>query len=186
MLQQLRKHGIKIKPSKCNFFKREDSYLESFISAEGYTVDPRSTEGLTSKIREIPTNISELRSLLGLIGYFRRSIPNFSQTVKPFYQLFKDKDFKQGFKQKIEWKYDHQVILDKLLAYLTEPPKLAYPDFDLPFIPHTDASGAGLRCGLFQIGDGSIRVIGYGSRTASEEKISQFKVRVCCPQIDHM
>ena len=112
VVQQLRKHGIKIKPSKCNFFKREDSYLESFISAEGYTVDPRSTEGLTSKIKERPTNISELRSLLDLIGYFRRSIRNFSQTVKPFYQLFKDKDFKRGFKQKIEWKYDHQVILD--------------------------------------------------------------------------
>ena len=67
---------------------------------------------------------------------------------------------------------NHQLILDKLLTYLTEPPILAYPDFDLPFILHTDASGAKLGCGLFQIQDGSIRVIGYGSRTltGSEEK----------------
>ena len=172
VLQRLKKHGIKIKPSKCNFLKREVSYLGRLISAERYTVDPRSTEALTTKIRKRPTNISELRSLLGLLGYFQRSIPNFSQTVKPLYQLLKDKELKQGSKQKIEWKDDHQLILDKLLTYLTEPPILAYPDFDLPFILHTDASGPGLGCGLFQTQDGSIRVIGYGSRTltGSEEK----------------
>ena len=81
------------------------------------------------------------------------------------YQLLKDKELKRGSKQKIEWKDDHPLILDKLLTYLTEPSILAYPDFDLPFILHTDASDAGLGCGLFQIQDGSIRVIGYGNRT---------------------
>ena len=61
---------------------------------------------------------------------------------------------------------------------MTEPPTLAYPDFDLPFILHTDASGAGLGCGLFQIQDGSIRVIGDGSRrlTGSEEKYHSSKL----------
>ena len=61
---------------------------------------------------------------------------------------------------------------------MTEPPTLAYPDFDLPFIIHTDASGAGLGCGLFQIQDGSIRVIGDGSRrlTGSEEKYHSSKL----------
>ena len=121
VLQQLKKHGIKIKPSRCNFFKRQVSYLGRLISAEWYTVDPRSTEALTSKIRKRPTNISELRSLLGLIGYFRRSIPNFSQTVKPLHQLLKDKELKWVSKQKIKWKNNHQLILDKLLTYLTEP-----------------------------------------------------------------
>ena len=178
VLQRLKKHGIKIKPSKCNFFKREVSYLGRLISAEGYTVDPRSTETVTSKIRKRPTNISELRSLLGLIGYFQRSIPNFSQTVKPLYQLLKDKELKRGSKQKIEWEDDHQLILDKLLTYLTETPILAYPDFDLPFILHADPSGLGLGCGLFQIQDGSIRVIGYGSQTltGSEEKYHSSKL----------
>ena len=94
------------------------------------------------------------------------------------YQLLKDKELKRGSKQKIEWKDNHQLTLDKLLTYLTEPHMLAYPDFDLTFILHTDASGAGLGCGLFQIQDGSIRVIGYGSRTltGSEEKYHSSKL----------
>ena len=82
---------VKFKPSKCNFFKREVSYLGRLISVEGFIVDPRSTEALTSKIRKRPTNISELRILLGLIDYFRRSITNFSQIVKALYQLLKEK-----------------------------------------------------------------------------------------------
>ena len=71
VLQRLKKHGIKIKPSKCKFFKREVSYLGRLVSAEGYTVDPKSVESVTSKIRKKPNNISELHSLLGLVGYFR-------------------------------------------------------------------------------------------------------------------
>ena len=67
------------------------------------------------------------------------------------------------------------TLLDQSKA---EPLILAYPDFDLPFIFHTDPSGAGLRCGLFQIQDGSIRVIGYSSRTltGSEEKYHSSKL----------
>ena len=45
--------------------------------------------------------------------------------------MLKDKDLKRRCKQKIEWKDDHQLILDRLLTYVTEPPILAYPDFDL-------------------------------------------------------
>ena len=61
---------------------------------------------------------------------------------------------------------------------MTEPPILAYPDLDLPFIRYTDASGARLECGLFQIQDGSVRVIGYGRRTltGSEEKYHSSKL----------
>ena len=68
------------------------------------------------------------------------SILNFGQTVKPLYQLLKDKEFKRGSKQKMEWKDGHQLTLDKLLTNVTKPPILAYPDFDLCFIPHRDAS----------------------------------------------
>ena len=83
---------LNFKPSKCNFFKREVSYLGRLISAKGFNVDPRSTEALTLKIRKRPTNISELRCLLGLIDYFQISIPNFTQIVKALYQVLKEKN----------------------------------------------------------------------------------------------
>ena len=82
--------------------------------AEGYTVDPKSVESIKSKIRKKPNKISEHRSLHGLVGYFRRLIPNFSQLVKPLYLLLKDKDLKRGSKQLIEWTADHQSIMDNL------------------------------------------------------------------------
>ena len=146
------------------------SYLGRLISTEGYTLEPRINEAPASKIRKRQTNILELRRLLGLIGYFWRSIPNSSQTVKPLHKLLKDKVLKWGSKQKIEWKDDYQVILDILLTYLTEPPIPACPDFDLPFIVHTDVSGAGFESALFQIQNGSMRVIGYGSRTLTRSE----------------
>ena len=99
---RLKKHGIKIKPSKCKFFKSEVPYLGRLVSAEGYTVDPKSVESIISKVRKKPNNISELPSLLGLVGYFRRSIPSFSQLVKLLYLLLKDKGLKRGSKQLIE------------------------------------------------------------------------------------
>ena len=170
--------SMELKLNHQNVISSNEKYYGRLASAEGYTLDPRSTEALTSKIRKRPTNISELSSLLGLIGYFRRSISNFSQTVKPLYQLFKEKELKRGSKQKLEWRDDRKLILDKLLTYLTEPPTPVYPDFDLPFILHTDASGVRLGCGYFQIQDGSIRVISYGSRTltGSEEKYHGLKL----------
>ena len=62
---------------------------------------------------------------------------------------------------------------------MTEPPILEYPDFDLPFMLHIDASDKGLGCGLFQIQDGSTRGICYGSRTltGSEEKYYSSKLK---------
>ena len=88
-----------------------------------------------------------------------------AKLLKLYTNCSKKKLLKRGSKQKIESRDDHQLILDKLLTYLTEPPIIAYPHFGLSFILQTDASGAGLGFEPFQIQDGSIRVIGYGSRT---------------------
>ena len=178
VIQRLNKHGIKIKSFKCKFFKREVSYLGRLVSAEVYTVDPKSVESITSKIRKKPNNISVLRSLRGLVGYLGRLILNFSRLVKQLHLLLKNKDLKRGSKQLIEWIGDHQSIMDKLLNCLTEPPILAYPDYSVPLILHTDASSAVLGCGLFQEQDGTIRVIGYESRTlvGSEKKYHSSKL----------
>ena len=102
---------------------------------------------------------------MGLIGYFRRSIPNLSKKAKILFDLLKGHENIRKSKQPIMWEQKHQAALDTLLKDLTTPPLLAHPNFDLPFILHTDASSVGLGCALYQIQDSKLRVIGYGSRT---------------------
>ncbi len=67
----------------------------------------------------------------------------------------------------VEWAGEHQKTLDLLIDMLVNPPVLAYPDFNLPFVLHTDASEKGLGAILYQHQDGGLRVIAYGSRTLS-------------------
>ena len=69
---------------------------------------------------------------------------------------------------KIEWKEEHQEILEMMVDHLQSPEVIAYPDFDIPFFLHTDASNQGLGAVLYQTHDGVDRVISYGSRTLSE------------------
>lgn len=59
----------------------------------------------------------------------------------------------------------HQGVLEELVDMLTHPPILAYPDFDQPFVLHTDASEQGLGAVLYQQQKGKLRVIAYGSQT---------------------
>jgi len=161
VLQRLRKHGIKIKASKCQLFKKEISYLGRLISEEGYTADPKNVEAVKSKIKKPPESISELRSVLCLVGYFRRSVSNFSKIANPLFSLLKNIN-----KQKqLEWNKEHQEALDKLLEAISSPPLLSYPDYDKPFLLHVDASGKGLECALYQQHEDGLKVLGYGSRT---------------------
>ena len=90
VLQRLKRHSIKVNASKCHLIKREILYLGRIISSAGYTADPKNIIAVSSKLKKKPSSITELRSMVGLVGYFRRSIPNFSQTTSPLYQTLTD------------------------------------------------------------------------------------------------
>ena len=87
--QRLEKFGIKIKAWKCKTFRRQISYLGRLISSEGYTTNPKNILAVTSKINKKLKISKELWNFLGLVGYLRRYIPNFSKTASPLYQLLK-------------------------------------------------------------------------------------------------
>ena len=61
--------------------------------------------------------------------------------LNPYTNCSKIKNLSEDPNKLMEWKDSYRLILDKVLTNVTEPPILAYPDFDLSFIPHTDASG---------------------------------------------
>ena len=180
VLQRVQHHGIKLKPAKCSLFQRKVKYLGRIVSSEGHSPDPKDTEALKSLREKRPGTVGEVRQLLGLVGYFRKYIPSFSQQAKPLYELLKGPDpstqrpKKNVGKKKgntvpsstpVEWEECHRIALTKLIDNLLSPKIMAYPDFNEPFCLHTDASQDGLGAVLTQVIDGQNKVIGYGSRT---------------------
>ena len=80
---EIEKVWLKIKASKCKLFRWEISYLGRLISSEGYSANPKNILAVTSKINKKTQTIRELKTLLGLVGHFRRYIPNFSEIASP-------------------------------------------------------------------------------------------------------
>ena len=93
VLEKLREHQLYAKFSKCEFWLKEVGFLGHVISGEGIAVDP--TKVVTVTNWESPTSVGEIRSFLGLAGYYQRFIENFSKIVKPMTELLnKDTKFK--------------------------------------------------------------------------------------------
>ena len=143
VLSRLQEHKLYAKLSKCAFWLKEVAFLGHVLSAEGIAVDP-------SKVREVlnwkqPQTVTEIRSFLGLAGYYRRFIANFSKIAKPMTSLL-HKNVKFIWSPKCEEAFQ---ILKKLL---TSAPILAQPDTSKPFDIYCDASGSGLGCVLMQDG----------------------------------
>ena len=132
-----------------------------------------------------PTTVGDVRQIIGFLNYYRKYIQNFSQIAKPLFELLQKqpqqdrnssqkKNFKNCHQNKnqvnvpsktpIDWQSHHQQALNKLIDCLSSPPLLAYPDFNLPFVLHTDASALGLGAVLYQEQNEVLRVIGYASR----------------------
>jgi hypothetical protein len=151
VLTRLREHQLYAKFSKCAFWLEEIQFLGHVLSAKGIAVDP-------SKVKDIlewkpPTTVHQVRSFLGLAGYYRRFIPDFSKLVKPITSLLKND-------VKFNWSSKCNEAFEQLKTLLTTAPVLAQPDITKPFDVYCDASGSGLGCVLMQEG----RVIAYASR----------------------
>jgi hypothetical protein len=151
VLQKLREHQLYAKFSKCAFWLKEVSFLGHIITDGGIAVDP-------SKVRDAlnwspPKNVPEIRSFLGLAGYYRRFIEGFSKIVKPLTTLLeKGKEFK--------WDEKCQASFEELKKRLTTAPVLIMPDMHKGFDVYCDASRQGLGCVLMQAG----KVVAYASK----------------------
>ena len=141
ILQRLRELGLKIQPDKCEFLKPELEYLGHIVTAEGVKPNPKKIEAV--KNFKIPTNPTKVKSFLGLSGYYRKFIRNFSKIAKPLTELTK-KDIP------FHWTEKQQNALDTLKRKLCESPVLKYPDFKKQFTLTTDASNDGIGAILSQ------------------------------------
>ena len=179
VLQRLREHGIKLKAKKCDLFKREVRFLGRKISEDGYKMDDSNIKAVTSLLDQKPKTVGDVRKILGLLSYYRRSIPAFAKIAKPLYELLTGTEniaqpsevnnSKGQLKSKVyvKWTDRHKGSLEELITLLTNSPLLAFPDPEEPYILHTDASQDGLGAVLYQKQKGKNRVIAYASRTLS-------------------
>ena len=187
VLRRLGKHGVKLKPSKCHMFQKEVRYLGRVVSEEGHKMDPSNIDALVALKSTRPKTVGDVRKIVGLLGYYRSYVQDFSRIVKPIYDLLQSKEItdtsnnhriktnrmkglskaQPSSSNPVEWERKHEEILVQVIDCLTSPPVMAYPNYEHPFIVHTDASKEGLGAVLYQSQDGKMRVIAYASRTLS-------------------
>ncbi|GKB48803.1 putative reverse transcriptase domain-containing protein [Tanacetum coccineum] len=130
---------------------QEEHFLGHVINGDGIHVDPSKIEAV--KDWKAPRTPSEVRSFLGLAGYYRPFIDDFSKIAKPFTVLTqKCKTF--------NWDEEQENAFQTLKDKLCNAPVLSLPDGPKDFVVYCDASGLGLGCVLMQRG----KVIAYASR----------------------
>jgi hypothetical protein len=151
VLQKLIENQLYAKLNKCEFWLKEVSFLGHIISEGEISIDSSKVKGVLSW--NTPQNVSDIRSFLGLAGYYRRFTERFSKISKPMTELLeKGKTF--------EWTPRHEASFQELKKRLTTSPVLTMPDMEKPFSIYCDASGQGIGYVLMQDG----QVVAYASR----------------------
>ncbi|KAI3776561.1 hypothetical protein L1987_46347 [Smallanthus sonchifolius] len=151
VLDLLKKEQLYAKFSKCEFWLKEVQFLGHIVNDKGIHVDPAKIE--TVKNWNTPKTPTEVRSFLGLAGYYRHFISNFSKVVVPLTALTnKGKTY--------EWEPIQEEAFQTLKQKLCNAPILTLPDGSDDLVVYCDASNQGLGCVLMQRG----KVIAYASR----------------------
>ena len=166
VLERLKQRGLKLNLAKCIFAVQKVTFAGHIISSEGISPDPAKISAINN-LKE-PTNLSEIKSFLGMINYCNRFIPDFSTVTAPIRQLTKkNAEFK--------WDKPQQEAFSTLKALLTDAPVLAFYDPNAETNILVDASPYGLGAILTQKQQGEFKPIAYGSRalTETESRYSQ-------------
>ena len=151
VLKILRENQLYAKFSKCQFWLDSVAFLGHVISAEGVYVDPQKIEAIVNW--KPPTNVTEIRSFLGLAGYYRKFVEGFPKLAAPLTKLTRKEE-------KFVWSEACQQSFDELKRKLTSAPVLTLPSGQNGYTMYCDASRQGLGCVLMQ----HENVIAYASR----------------------
>uniref|UniRef100_A0A7I4YHH5 RNA-directed DNA polymerase n=1 Tax=Haemonchus contortus TaxID=6289 RepID=A0A7I4YHH5_HAECO len=153
VLLAFRKAQLKVKPQKCRIMEPSLEFLGHVVDADGVRADPEKVGRIKDYAR--PQNVAQLRTFLGMAGYYRKFVLRFSQISKPLFDLTSPK-------RKFVWSHEHEEAFEALKKTLMEAPVLAQPNIEKardgsrPFIIYTDASRIGIGAVLAQEGDDSL------------------------------
>lgn len=134
-MQTLREHRLYAKLSKCEFWLSQVNFLGHVISAKGISFDPIKVEAVLNWSR--PKSVPDIRSFLGLAGYYRKFIAGFSKIAKPLTQLTQRE-------VKFQWSAECEKSFEEIKLKLTSAPVLTVREGTEGFAVYTDASHKGL------------------------------------------
>lgn len=159
VFDRLRTTNMKIQLDKSEFLRKEVLYLGHTITKDGLKPNDDKINAVLNY--PLPKTTTEIKSFLGLVGYYRRFIKDFAKITQPLTACLKKRN-----KIVIDQKYID--AFNKCKELLTHAPLLQYPDYDKTFILTTDASNVALGAVLSQGQIGSDKPIAYASRTLSD------------------
>jgi hypothetical protein len=172
---RIRQARLHLNLEKCTFWMQSLPFLGHIVSSIGIASDPVKIEAV-QRIAP-PKNTTQLRSFLGLVGYYRQFIQNFSAIAQPLNQLLcKDEPY--------IWDEAQQEAFEKLRERLTTAPILMYPNFDKLFILATDASYQGFGATLSQLDqDRREHPIAYASKSLTKGEVNYSATELECAAI---
>ena len=158
----LREANLTINVEKSKFVMKQVKYLGYIVGDGCIKTDPDKVKAIVDF--EAPKKVKQVRRFLGMCGWYRRFISNYSAISSPISNLLKKSD-------KFAWTEEAQESFLQLKQYLISAPVLANPDFSKPFVLQCDASLTGVGCVLYQVGDdGHEHPIAYMSQKLNSPK----------------
>ena len=166
VFDHLCEHGLKLKPSKCDVFKSEISYLAHHVSRKGVLPSKKNLESIAQC--PPPDTYTKVKSFVGLVDHYRCFIKGFAKIAAPLYDLTSG-DNKDKKSEHVNLSPKAREAFDRLKAACLQAPILTFPDFHKSFLLEMDASGRGLGAVLSQKqADGQYHPIAYASRVMNE------------------
>lgn len=159
IFSRLSQFNLKIQPDKCEFLRKEVAYLGHIITEQGVKPCPEKIAAVLNF--STPKSPKEIKSFLGLAGYYRKFIPNFSKITLPLVKLLRKN-------VNYEWTSLQQSAFENLKLLLCSEPVLQYPDFTKEFYLTTDASNYAIGAVLSQNDPPNDLPIAYASRTLNK------------------
>ena len=164
IFDRLEAEGLTLKPTKCVFLRESVEFLGHVISGKGIEPNPKKIKVVQDQIP--PKDKKQVKSFLGLAGYYRKFVRDFSKIAFPLTRLLK-KD------TAFEWSNECERAFNTLKEKLVTAPVLAFPDFEKPFILYTDSSGFAMGMILGQLDSlGREVVVSFAGRTLNKHEVN--------------
>lgn len=173
VFQRLRDAGLTAKPSKCSFVYSNLNCLGHVVGNE--QLKPDFDKVLVIKNAPRPSTKKQLRSFLGLVGFYRKFVPNFAHIALPLTDLTK-----KGCPTKLVWENCHELAFQSLKSSLTCSPILKLPNLNEVFVLQTDASDRGLGAVLFQYEQDRKLPVAYASRKLKDSECAYATIEKEC------